>query len=286
MGYLIRRSHVYIALVVTTAFGAVFYFLQVYFSSSNFWGGFPVSGPVDQYFCENANMLALCREPINTWTNLPFIFLATVFALTGLRDLRYYSRVNMMAYLPVYSFLFAVGSLYMFIGSSLFHASLTTLGEQMDLSAVFFLTLLPFIYNAHKAYNIQRYGNPVRTTKRAIVLFLAILLFMFFMLTVFKWQIETLYMVPILIFLTATGIGHMILKHPGKSDTRYLAISGVLMLLGIVFFTFDRHKIACDGDSLIQFHALWHLLCAASVYTLYLYLRSETVYSIYKLRIL
>lgn len=285
MGYLIRRGHLYVALVITAVFSGILYYLQVQFNHLNVWAGFPVSGPVDSYFCENANMAGLVREPINTWTNIPFLFMAIVFAFTGIRDMRNYSTVNMMSYLPIYSFLFAAASLYMFVGSSLFHSSLTSLGEQMDLSAVFLIVLLPFIYNLHKAYNIQRYGNPVRTTKGTIAFFVALLLVLFMLLTTFKWHIETLYIVPVLILLTAAGIFHMIWKHPGKSDIRYLITSGIFMSLGVAFFTFDRVKLWCDGDSLLQFHALWHLFCAVSTYYLYVYLRSETVYSIYKLRI-
>lgn len=285
MGFLIRKGHFIGALLFTVVASVILYFFQLEFNNLNVWVGFPVSGPVDMYFCEGANMAALIREPINTWTNIPFLFLACVFALTGLRDMRNYSTVNMMSYLPIYSFLFAVGSLYMFIGSSLFHSSLTSLGEQMDLSAVFFISLLPFVYNLHKAYNIQRFGNPVRTTKRTIAFFVGLLMILFFLLTAFKWHLETLYMVPILILLTAAGIVHMIWKHPGKSNIKYLVASGLFMSIGIAFFIFDRVKLWCDSGSLIQFHALWHLCCAVSVYTLYLYLRSETVYSIYKLRI-
>lgn len=286
MGYLIRKGHFIGALLFTGLAALILYVLQLEFNHLNFWAGFPVSGPVDMYFCEAAKMDAFIREPINTWTNLPFLFLACVFALTGVRDMRNYSTVNMMSYLPVYSFLFAAGSLYMFVGSGLFHSSLTSLGEQMDLSAVFFISLLPFIYNLHKAYNIQRFGNPVRTTKKTIIFFVSLLVVLFFLLTAFKWQLETLYMVPILILLTAAGIIHMILRHPGKSNVKYLATSGLFMSIGIAFFVFDRVKLWCDSSSLLQFHALWHLCCAVSVYTLYLYLRSETVYSIYKLRIL
>lgn len=286
MGFLIRRTHVYVGLAITGAFAGLLYYLQVQYNHLNFWSDFPVSGPVDKYFCEAANMNALVREPINTWTNLPFLFFAVVFALTAYRDLRYYTRVNMLSYLPIYTFLFAAGCLYMFIGSSLFHSSLTALGEQMDLSAVFFLTLLPFVYNLHKAYNMKRFGNPVRTKKITIVLFVTLLLVLFFLLTAFKWQLETLYIVPILILLTAMGIVDMILRHPGQSDIRYLIGSGVFMTSGIAFFVFDRIKLWCDSSSLIQFHALWHLFCAVSFYLLYMYLRSERVYSIYKFRIL
>lgn len=286
MGFLIRKQHTIGALGITAVFAGLLYYIQVQYNHINFWKGFPVSGPVDSYFCEAANMKALVREPINTWTNLPFLFFSVVFALTAYRDMRFYTRVNMLSYLPIYTFLFAAGCLYMFVGSSLFHSSLTALGEQMDLSAVFFLTLLPFIYNLHKAYNIRRFGNPVRTRKITIAAFVTLLLIAFFLLTAFKWQLETLYIIPLLILFTALGIIHMILKHPGKSDVRYLIGSGVFMTAGIAFFIFDRIKLWCDSSSLIQFHALWHLSCAVSFYLLYMYLRSETVYSIYKLRIL
>lgn len=286
MRLLIKQNHYKIALGVTLGVAAIMAGLQYMFSHADLWSGFGVRGPVDEFFCECATLEAFFREPINTWSNLPFLFFSVVFFLTGMRDLRSYSRVNMMSYLPIYSFLFALGGLYIFVSSSFFHMSLTTIGEQLDLSGVFFVVLLPFIYNLHKAYNIQRFSNPVRTTKKTINFFIGLFIFMIAGLTVFKWEMPTLVIVPILIVLTAIGITHMILKHPGESDVRLLIISGFLLTVGATFFMLDNHSALCNEESIIQCHAIWHLCCSSAWYFLYLYLRSEKVYSIYQLRVL
>ncbi len=286
MSLLIRHKDYKIAFWVTAAFATVMLFLQFMLSKANVWAGLSSSGPVDGFFCECATLEAFFREPINTWSNLPFLFFSVVFFLTGMRDLRNYNRVNMMSYLPIYSFLFALGGLFVFVSSTFFHMSLSALGEHLDLSGVFFLALLPFVYNLHKAYNIQRFNNPVRTTKKTLKVFIGLFVLMIAGLTIFKWQMHTLVIVPILIGLTAVGIIHMIMKHPGESDIRLLIISGFFMTVGAAFFMLDNHSALCDGNSYLQCHALWHIFCSAAWFFLYLYLRSERVYSIYQLRIL
>lgn len=284
MTLLIKSKHYLIAGLITAAFAGVLLLLQLFFNNVDPWAGFFVKGPVDSFFCECANLRSLIREPINTWSNLPFLFFAVIFLLTGIRDLKNYSRVNMMSYLPIYSFMFALGGFYLFVSSTFFHMSLTKLGEQLDLSGVFFVVALPFIYNLHKAYNIRRFNNPVRTTKRTIKIFLTIFLVMIALLTIFKWELQTLVIVPILILLTAAGIVHMRLKHPGNSDMRLLAVSAVLMTIGATFFMLDNHSSLCNENSFFQCHAIWHICCSSAWYFLYLYLRSERVYAIYQLR--
>lgn len=286
MGLLIKNRHYKIAFGITAAVAAIMVVLQFAFSRSDVWSGFGVRGPVDEFFCECATLEAFFREPINTWSNIPFLFFSIVFLLTGIRDLRNYSRVNMMSYLPIYSFLFALGGLYIFASSTFFHMSLTTIGEHLDLSGVFFVALLPFVYNLHKAYNIQRFNNPVRTTKKTLKFFVGLFVLMIAGLTIFKWEMRTLVIVPILIGLTATSIIHMILRHPGDSDIRLLIISGFLLTVGATFFMLDNHSALCNENSFMQCHAIWHLCCSTAWFFLYLYLRSERVYSIYQLRVL
>lgn len=286
MARLIKPKHYIIAGLVTAGFAGVLLTLQILYGSTNIWEGFFVSGPVDEFFCECATLKSLIREPINTWSNLPFLFFAVVFLLTGIRDIRNYSRVNMMSYLPIYSFLFALGGFYLFISSTFFHMSLTKIGEQLDMSGVFFVVSLPFIYNLHKAYNIRRFSNPVRTTKKTLKIFLTTFLVLITVLTIFKWELQTLVVVPILILLTAAGIVHMILKHPGNSDVRLLIISAVLLLIGGTFFLLDNHSSLCRENSFFQCHAIWHICCSSAWYFLYLYLRSERVYAIYQLRLI
>jgi len=286
MGKLIESGHKILALAITVSISVSLAFIELKFNHFNLWANFAVTGPVDSYFCEKACMDCLVREPINTWTNIPFLYLFFVFLLTAWKDIRYPSRINMLTYLPIYSFLFALGSFYMFIGSGFFHLSLTALGEQMDLSGVFFIGILPFIYNVHKAYNIRRFSNPVRTTRKTLVIFLGIFVLSFIVLTALKWHINTLLIVPALIILTALGMAHMEVSHPGKTAFRYLIYSGGIMVLGIICFTFDRFKIFCNETSWLQFHPLWHVLCAVSYYYLYLYLRSERTFGIYQFRIL
>ncbi|QQS30889.1 MAG: hypothetical protein IPM47_08190 [Sphingobacteriales bacterium] len=64
---------------------------------------------------------------------------------------------------------------------------------------------------------------------------------------------------------------------PNHTNKRWLLVSGISILIGMVFYLFDEQKIGCNHTSIFQAHALWHLFAAFSSLALYLYLRSENL---------
>eukprot|EP01103_Thecamoeba_quadrilineata_P009709 TRINITY_DN1953_c0_g1_i1.p1 TRINITY_DN1953_c0_g1~~TRINITY_DN1953_c0_g1_i1.p1 ORF type:complete len:413 (+),score=71.02 TRINITY_DN1953_c0_g1_i1:37-1275(+) len=57
-------------------------------------------------------------------------------------------------------------------------------------------------------------------------------------------------------------------------DFKWLALTGVFIIAGGSAFVADG--LMCDSGSFVQFHPVWHLMCGAGLFCLYLYFRSET----------
>ncbi|MBI5201222.1 MAG: hypothetical protein HY925_06520 [Elusimicrobia bacterium] len=54
-------------------------------------------------------------------------------------------------------------------------------------------------------------------------------------------------------------------------DRRLLFAALAVFLLAFGIWTLDQRKIVCSPESLLQGHAVWHLLCAGSLALLYRY---------------
>jgi hypothetical protein len=56
---------------------------------------------------------------------------------------------------------------------------------------------------------------------------------------------------------------------------RYLFTCLGFFLLGFVFWKMEEWKIFCFPDSIVQFHAIWHILTSIALVYLYLFFRTE-----------
>ncbi len=65
--------------------------------------------------------------------------------------------------------------------------------------------------------------------------------------------------------------------HPEEGRTRLAYGAGAVASIGLAFAIWNasQHGL-CDPDSLVQGHAVWHLLCALSAYLLFRLWASET----------
>jgi hypothetical protein len=79
-----------------------------------------------------------------------------------------------------------------------------------------------------------------------------------------------------LMILAALALEYAIRKPRTPTITRSLFHGSVLSLaVGFAIWILDTTKIVCAPTSLLQGHALWHVLTAVSAGLLYLYYRSE-----------
>jgi len=228
-----------------------------------------------KFFCEKTVMDHFVRQPINTFSNFIYWLTAIVVLNRGWKDRTKKTRYNIISANPFYSFLLGGIMLYIFCASVFFHSSLIHVASELDFSAVYSLSLFPFMYFTHRLV-LLRLGIPSnqkhrQSTRAVIVIFTAD----YFLLTFGLPNVNRNYVVLgiiIAVIIFATIVERY---DRGKTNHYYLITCMLSILFAAMWFGFDVHKIMCDPDSIIQPHSLWHIFSGIAAFYFYMYIRSE-----------
>lgn len=225
------------------------------------------------------------RTRANTWSNLAYVLVGFYCIALGMHDLAHAlpTKRNYLLETPAMSILMGVACCYLGLGSGLFHASLTRWGQQLDVGAMY-APLLVCI-----AINLGRYlprawrlntgiTLPIWKVLVASVVLIAALLYHY------KWSMSSslvlpLHILTVIAFAIADSIPLPRGLHRSTLQKRWLLIAFVSLSLAITFRQLDVAGRFGTPDTLFQGHALWHLLTAASLGTMYVYYRSESLVS-------
>ncbi|GAB4044104.1 ceramidase domain-containing protein [Spirosoma jeollabukense] len=234
------------------------------------WAGLPISqSAVTVEYCEFNHVHRFFHQPINTYSNLAYFFLGVLLLQIAWADHTQRGKLglNRLANFPMLSALLGGCFVYLGVGSAFFHASLTYLGQRVDMNATYsiMLTLVGIAL-----YHI---GHRLRWTpaqKTIWVLALLILIGAFFKIALL---IPSSRLVPVLI-LGLNGL--MIINYVQFRKERSLWLIGLsIVLIGaaIKIRTLDVQKVGCDPYSIFQGHALWHVLTGLSSFCSYSFFR-------------
>lgn len=218
------------------------------------------------YFCEPATVEALFRHKVDTYTNLGFFFFGSLMLAFARRDRRVEAGGFAMVH-SVWSVWFGLALLSTFVGSTLFHASLTRSGEALDLAGVYAAALLPGFFNVHRLGRLW--------LKRRIPAAPFLIAWGIFWLgtSLFIFRLSSRIVVPSGIALIGiTGFLLWLRVHP-RNGWWYAAGSLTLTALAATFFIFDILKVGCDPGSWYQAHGLWHVLAASAAGAYYGFMR-------------
>lgn len=180
------------------------------------------------------------------------------------------------------SLLFGSTCCYLGFASGLFHASLTRLGQQIDVGAMY-SPLLACI-----AINLGRYlPSQISIGKRNSVLLWPVLvlavLIASYLLFLYKWSMSSGQVLPLHLWILAVFV--IVDRFPrnpfsaGNTSTLWIAIAFALLLIAVFFRQMDVAGKFGQPDWWFQGHAIWHLLTAGSLASMYLYYRSELGFS-------
>ncbi len=176
------------------------------------------------------------QQPLNSWSNAAFVFV-------GLLALR--TRPRALAGL------FAASVVLLGIGSFLFHAAITRETQWVDMVGTYAAII------AVAALGLQRLGVPAGA---AVVLALVVDAG----IARFKWQIDARVALPLLVLVAAVPIALAVRAGRGAAKAALLPL--VLLLFAVALREADVRRVLCWPDSLLfQGHAVWHVLCAASL---------------------
>lgn len=215
-------------------------------------------------FCECLGP-GLVAQPANTWSNLGFITVGLLIGLCADRDLRAPRAANPLTTTRFLPALFALVVLLLGPGSMALHATNSWWGGRLDVMSMYAMASFPL------AYRVARHkGDDVRWFLGSYAAVFGLLL-----VILFAWQPQEITFASVL-FAIALAEGHAIRRGPWRAEPRWLL--GSLLLVAVAFAIWIPSRTGgplCDPESLLQGHAVWHLLCALAAGSLYLYLRSE-----------
>lgn len=220
----------------------------------------------------------LIRQPANTWSNLVYLLVGLLVISAAIHDYKNKERKeadNFLVRFPLFSVIYAGACVYLFIGSFLFHASLTRFHQLLDQSAMLILTnvfLGYVLYNLFPTYMIK---GATKST-HVFAMLLIVILNYFVYLSIERININIVF--PI-VLLAVIGIG--IYKYKKVKTIsyyiKYFLISLLFMLIATSIWILDRSHILCNPTSYMQGHAVWHILNGFSILMAYLYFRSAKI---------
>lgn len=229
-------------------------------------------------YCELSRPDQLIAQPSNTWSNLGFFVVALIILTLGVNDWRNKKKHDSPSFIvnyPVFSVLFGIITLYIFISSFVYHASLTVVFQKLDISGIYFLMILSALINIYLFFPEIKIRKKVFSSHGlAVLLFVVIGYFSFQNLSVVK--INTIFPIAVGIVFTS-WILYLLFISKNAFILKYATFSYILLVLAGGIWILDRTHTVCDPNSPFQGHALWHVLNAISILLIYFYYRSQKV---------
>lgn len=268
-----RRLLVFI--LTAMAFAFAIYVVNNLLPLYDVWSGYRAESDIGTYFCEQTFMEKVVRQPINTFSNIVYLMAAVIILRRGWKDQGRKAPYNIVSANPFYSITYGVILFYTFCASTFFHSSLIHFASRLDFSAVYSLALFPMMYFTHRLWLLSLGLPSNRRHAKSLYTVIPVFSLLYFAFTFGVpdgWDDQVVFAL-ILIMVVMGAI--LELKDPGRTNHRYLIICIAAIMIAIVWFVFDTHKILCNPDSVLQPHSLWHLFAGTSTFYFYLYIRSE-----------
>ncbi len=255
-------------------FFGLFLILNNWFYKSGFWLQFNDWSPAYSFVCEYQNMNSVMRQPLNTLSNIIYLFFGIEIVIFSIHDRIFYKNSpNMVRMNYQYSLVFGLCLIYLFLGSSLYHASMLDFFSQFDMIGVYACILFPLIVIIHKIIAATYFGNKPYFSYWGSLIAIIIFIFSLFIFAGFFWQSEAYIFIPLMaLILTALSVYH-VYYYVSAYRKDFLIYSLVLILGASGCYIIDMYY--CYELSYFQLHSIWHILAALSLYYYYLYLRSE-----------
>lgn len=249
---------------------------------TDLWRHFSAEPGIDKTFCEFSRPNCLIREPMNTLTNILYFFFGAMVLFIAAKD-NYRKKVrkthyrNLMVRQPVWGFILGGVFMFLFLGSTFFHASLIKIAQQLDMGGVNALALFPIFYSFHKLYNLKINNLTYQSDTKGTAFFVVTYLLAAIILTLFKWQLNATIVIPLLVAIQIVLIIYLERLIPNTTSQGWIYVGAACIVGGMIFYAIDMKKIGCFGAMQLQPHALWHISAGIASFALYLYLRSENM---------
>ena len=208
-------------------------------------------------FCEASNTHSPIRQAANTYSSLGFVF-SGMFIIASAR------KGNLLS--VGYSILMGLASIIVGVGSAFYHASLTFIGQFFDVFGMFLLAAFMLVYAFERIWKLR-----ISTT---LGLFLTLNIFLSWLQIAIPDTRRYAFAIVLIIALVFEY--YFRVKDKPQINVRLLQIGIGLLAGAYIIWILDNTRTLCFETSLLQGHAIWHILGAISVWFLYRYYASET----------
>lgn len=269
-----HRNAVFHPLIISVMLSVVLFVLYSFFKDLNLWATWKVAGGNSAHFCESLEA-GIIKQRANTWSNLAYLFVGFVLFSIGLKDHLYKKRKsvnNFLAQHPGFTLLLSAAVILLFLGSFLYHASMSQLFQIVDRVGIYAIVFTLIAYNTCKLFPKIKFNKEIRSS-HVLGILLTIALTIFCLIEAWKWNINIIF--PLLLLLLVVLNFVSIKKQQSIYYLKYMLFAFVSLFVAGSFWIMDRTDVICTPSSIWQGHALWHILTAFSVLLLYFYYRSE-----------
>jgi len=249
-----HRALGYISIAILISLISIFSVTRLPASVWNGWK--PATCLKTGCFCESAHAQSPIRQTANTISSLAFVF-SGVLLMTRRPD------PNRLPY--VYSVSMGFSSLIIGMGSAFYHASLTFIGQFFDIFGMFLLAAFMLVYAWERIWTLR-----FATT---LSLYLALNLFLSWLQIAIPDARRYAFAVVLIVALLFEH--YFSNKMKPQIETRWLKIGIGLLTVAYIIWILDNTRLVCFENSLLQGHAVWHILGAVSVLFLHRYYLSE-----------
>lgn len=164
-----------------------------------------------------------------------------------------------------YAVIFGISSIVTGVGSAFYHASLTFIGQFFDVLGMFMLATFMLVYAFERIWTLR--------LATSIGLFLTINLFLGWLQFAIPDTRRYAFAVVLIVALLFEAFYQKQNKPNITVNTLRFGVG--LLTVAYIIWLLDNTRTLCIETSLLQGHALWHLLGAVSVWFLYKYYASE-----------
>jgi len=222
------------------------------------WSAFaPASCAATRCFCEIPRIGSLILQPANSWSSYGYVFGGFLMILIARR------RDSAMT--PLAMIAFGITAIAVGIGSALLHATLTLWGQFLDVLGMYLVGSFLLVSALSRWRRIAD-----RPAIGLYVLLCAVLV----AVLIGEPEVRRWLFGVLLIAAIVLELGFARPLRPGVRLPLYLyGLLANAVAFGI--WNLDQHGLVCSPASLIQGHAVWHLLGALSMWLCFAYYRSE-----------
>ncbi len=224
------------------------------------WGAYaPASCTTTRCFCEQPRTGALVLQPANSWSSFGYVLLGFLMMVLAA------GRDPASAMPPLAARTLGLTAIIVGLGSALLHATLTLWGQFLDVAGMYLLGSFLLVCALARWRAIPD-GRAIALYAALCSLLVAVLIML---PEVRRWLFAVLLLLAIVI--------ELVFARPLRPGARLAYYLGGLLATALAFgiWILDQNGVVCAPGSLLQGHAVWHLLGAVSLWLSFSYYRSE-----------